>query len=208
MRKPAPEPVPEPAPLRGTITLRHLAAACAFAMIAACTSKPVIHYTREASTGIAAGESIAVVLRSRIGPDGNAGAAESDQQTIAKCVERGLHEVSPRLALAPKADAPGVRYVVNVEARTSHSSGNWETAGSGGGLAVGKSWTQTSEFSAEVIDVKHGRLAGNVSTSATGQEGGGVMLILILPVPFGYWSSSESKACEALGKGVAQLIGY
>lgn len=118
------KPTPKLTPLPGTITLRRLAAACIFAVIAGCTSTPVIHYTREASTGIAADETIAIVLRSRSGPDGNAGATESDQQTIAKCVERGLHGISPRLALSSKADAPGVRYVVNVEARTSHSSGN------------------------------------------------------------------------------------
>ena len=175
-------------------------------LLAGCTSLPTSgDYVRSAPTGIAPGEALAVVLKMHRRPDGAEGAGEAAQQAFASCVESAVREANARLVLA-KAGEPQVRYRVDLWVETSDSPHEWEVAGGQGGIAIGRSWIETSTFRGEVFDVKHQRAAGTVTASASGHEGRGVGFALIFPFPIIYGSSTEKRACKRFGEQLARLI--
>lgn len=188
-------------PGRRTARFGGWTAAISALLLVGCASgarNAAFYEIREAPTGIEAGEAISVTLKSRTGPNGKASATEKDRDLVAACVERGAVKANSRLSFQREASAPGVRYVVRVEAHTLHSSKGLE----GGGGAIGVAWLQLSRFSAEVFDARHDRIAGSVVSSDWGDEGGGLAYI----IPLVFWSNSEAHACEALGKGIARLV--
>jgi hypothetical protein len=72
---------------------------------------------------------------------------------------------------------------------------------------VGEKWMKTSHFRAEVVDVKHGRVAGNLGAYAHGDEERGALMFLVIPFfPIISWSNTEKRACEALGKELARFV--
>jgi hypothetical protein len=177
-------------------------------MLAGC-AKPSTSWIRTWPTGIQSGEAIAVVLKSIARPGGSEPVTEADQLSMASCIGQGLRAVERSLDIV-KSGEPQVRYVVTLDIRTLHSRTELETAGQGVLIfplgTIGGKWTETSHISGQVFDVKNRRVAGTVSSSATGEEGAGVGIYLIIPFPYAYWSNTESRACKALGEELARFI--
>src|SRR5688572_19115376 len=170
-------------------------------VIAGCAAPPSAYHSRMAPTGIEAGEAIAVELKSVVRPGGNESLTEADQETTKSCIERALREADPRLVLA-KAGEPQVRYLVRIAIRTVHTATETDVQfGDMPGMwALGGTWKEATDFRAEVFDVKNRRLAGNVASSAVGDEGRGAVMLLVIPIfPIVYWSNTEARACQAFG---------
>jgi hypothetical protein len=188
--------------------LASLALTLSSLMVAACAAPPRVYHSRIASTGIGFDEAIAVELQSIVRADGNKSLTEVDQETITGCIGRAVREVNPRLVLA-KAGEPHVRYLVRIAIRTVHTATQSEVAlGDMPGMwGVGGKWKESTDFRAEVFDVKNRRLAGNLESWAVGEEGRGVLVLVVIPIfPIVYWSNTEKRACQALGKELARFI--
>lgn len=107
-----------------------------------------------------------------------------------------------------------LRYVLLLDASYATGPSEWWDGGSGGGavgfIAAGKSWRQDAVMEATILDMKHARVAGSVRTRSVGSEGagGGVGIIVIIPVAFPVYfnSMTESGNCRALGKELARFF--
>lgn len=99
----------------------------------------------------------------------------------------------------------GVKYIVWVDGITRRG----DTAGSisctigpaGGGCFGFGTWTDDSNFEAEVWDMNTLDLAGSISTDANGQS---YMPAVVVPIPL--IARVEANACEGLGNQLKQFI--
>jgi hypothetical protein len=63
-----------------------------------------------------------------------------------------------------------------------------------------------SGYSATMVDVKTGRIAGRGYATDNARSGGGVAMLFILPIPFAYVGAPGAIACRELGSGLAGLM--
>ncbi len=100
----------------------------------------------------------------------------------------------------------GIEYIVWLDGltRRSESSGTMScTIGPGGGGCFGfGTWTDDSNFEAEVWDLDTLESVGSISTDATGQS---YMPAVVVPIPL--IARVEANACSGLGNQLKQFIG-
>jgi hypothetical protein len=112
-------------------------------------------------------------------------------------------------ATAKRLAEERLRYVVLVVANYSTSASVKENVAAipfPPMFAYAREWTQISDLQATILDLKHARIAGSVTSWLTGNEGAGGGAYFFLPFPVYYTSITESRACATLGKGLARFI--
>jgi hypothetical protein len=109
-------------------------------------------------------------------------------------------------ATASRLAEKKVRYMVLLLGFYYTSQSKWAFAAASGGVGAGKEWKQYSFIQATVLDLKHARVAGAANSASTGLEAGALGVFIIIPFPIYITSMTESRACTALGKGLAQFI--
>lgn len=205
----------------------------AIALVAGCGSTSV-KVDRLADTEALAGEQIAVLL-SRYSREGaEVTELASTEATVERCVRSAMERdervflppaefrkmVAADLGASPDAllsslrepdtaarlAGAKLRYVVLLEGSYSTSESKWGGGGGQGAFAVGKEWEQYSSLRATILDLKHARIAGSITSDSTGKEGAGVGIIIIIPFPIYFTSMPESRACIALGRELARFI--
>lgn len=104
-----------------------------------------------------------------------------------------------------RMDDFGVKYIVWVDGLTQRgdTAGSIScTIGPGGGGCFGfGTWTDDSNFEAEIWDMNTLDLAGSISTDANGQS---YMPAVVVPIPL--IARVEANACEGLGNQLKQFI--
>jgi hypothetical protein len=105
----------------------------------------------------------------------------------------------------------GIRYLLLLTAFTSRSEKDSKFHSSGIDVSFGEYWTEQSNITAVVLDVKYLRQSGSVSVGCEG--GGGWMASCSVPVfpcfiPFGFcnFPRTEAEACSALGEEVMKFL--
>ncbi|MDT8399152.1 MAG: hypothetical protein RQ899_11105 [Pseudomonadales bacterium] len=116
-----------------------------------------------------------------------------------------LQQVVDQDVAAEKLEEYGIQYIVWVDGTTRRSgqSGSISCAiGPGGGGCFGfGTWTDDSNFEAEVWDVETLQSVGSISTDANGQS---YMPAVVIPIPL--IARVEANACNALGNQLKQFI--
>jgi hypothetical protein len=109
----------------------------------------------------------------------------------------------------------GVRYVVSVSVYAvkggTQQTGDYACGGGGGhgGVCGGYiNWDNETytAYEATLVDVKHASLAGHAYASDKARQGGGAVLLYILPIPYVYVGAPGTVSCHELGSGMAELI--
>jgi hypothetical protein len=119
----------------------------------------------------------------------------------------GLTRLMDRPIVRQKIRAFGVRYVVAVGGRTGGEMGHWGgTVAQGPGIAAaitGVHVKTTTELAAVILDLERTEPVGQVSASATGTSGAGVLLI----IPYVYFGpDTEQVTCEAIAQRVVGFL--
>lgn len=110
---------------------------------------------------------------------------------------------------AARVASLNIRYLIVAHSRTSATQGRID-----GGISrpyplafgMAETGTRSTSWEADVIDVAKGVKVGTASTRATGNRASGMAFFLILPIPFGQSSPTETVACWEIGKSLAELI--
>jgi hypothetical protein len=194
------------------------------ALLSACATG-VVTQSREAPTGLGAGEAIAFVFERQFSLD----AQRLEEREIIGCISEAdefRRTVFPGLAPEAAPDkleyfellldhptfkervaALGIRYLISVGGATEQTSGPGLGAVGGPGAAVlviAGSWDRKTSLTASVLDLQQKRIAGKLEASATGHPW--VLIVFPSPLMIGAPAFTESKACEELGQAVAKFV--
>jgi len=132
---------------------------------------------------------------------------ESAEREAFKSPKASLRALAEPVTAARLADAK-LRYVVLLDASYTTSPAQLDVEGSSGALVITSIWAQDSLIEATILDVKHVRVTGSVRTRLIGEEGAGVGIVVIIPVPVYFTSMTESNNCKALGKELTVFFNY
>lgn len=120
-------------------------------------------------------------------------------------------ETIPELLAAPAVqhavlDA-NIGYVIALQSTTTDSDRHTTFAGSGGAWGVGRESTRETTLVASVWSVLPSAKVGWLEQRAHGQTGWLVPVLIVIPFPpIPYTSDTESKACEAMGRALAEFL--
>ncbi|MES2626720.1 MAG: hypothetical protein V4628_15645 [Pseudomonadota bacterium] len=116
-----------------------------------------------------------------------------------------LQELMRLEVAAQKIEEFGVEYIVWLDGFTERSDGGGSMScviGPGGGGCFGfGTWTDDSNFEAEVWDLDTLNSVGSISTDANGQS---YMPAVVIPIPL--LARVEANACNGLGNQLKQFI--
>jgi hypothetical protein len=183
-----------------------LAPACSALLLAGCSiAQTSSDGERDAPMGIEHGETVSVVLRSYVGAEDNDLRSDAAQNSLEGCIGRAMSAVDRRLALGD-ANQPQLRYRVDLEVRITRSPSKWDGNSNGLATVALATWIESITFSGVVFDVKRQSTVGRLRASAYGDKGAGVAFILVIPVPIGFSSRTESNACSEFGRQLAKLL--
>lgn len=161
--------------------------------------------------GIEHGATIAVVLKSNTGLDGPLPTNNEAQKAIESCINDGLQKAKSPLRLS-NMDDPQLRLRIDLKVYTTLGDEKHRVqpiTDGAGGFAVGFSNVRIRQttIEGEVYDVKRNEVMGRILATATGEEGGGLLMaFLIIPIPVGVYASTEAPACEYFGELLARRL--
>jgi hypothetical protein len=116
-----------------------------------------------------------------------------------------LQELMRLEVAAQKIEEFGIEYIVWLDGFTERSDGGGSMScviGPGGGGCFGfGTWTDDSNFEAEVWDLDTLESVGSISTDANGQS---YMPAIVIPIPL--IARVEANACNGLGNQLKQFI--
>lgn len=199
------------------------------ALGAGCSAKAQVGYIRQARTGIAPDEAVAVIV------EGFSGEFSADkEEEFAGCIGDAIRKVHPTLRivaldefrraafpdLTPAQIPPtawhelvsqvgfrekiaplGLRYLISISGKTVKNWGLGTQCG-GQGCVLVLAGERHSSLDAAVFDVKQERKAGEVRGAAFGRP----VVMIFPPVPVFITAPTESKACQEVGREVARFL--
>ena len=102
-------------------------------------------------------------------------------------------------------EAQGVRYLIIFDYYKEDSKGYIDSSKEYV-LYTHKTWSEFTDLYAEIYDLRNDHLSGEISVSDWGTEGYGFGCCYIVPIPYFWFSNTESKSCEFLGENIEKFI--
>ena len=100
-----------------------------------------------------------------------------------------------------------LRYAVVLTVITRESGRRTTHGGSQGVWEVGRQSVRSTSMTAEILDLREARISGALRANSQGAAGWTVPVVLFVPLPpIPYSAVTETKACDSLGKPVANFI--